>query len=192
MKYGNSPFVKAAVNMMFLTGNRANEFFVNITMSCIDAAVADHFEMLFRDMLYQPFDEIQYRHSFHHINVIFMAVVVEGDAVTVIVVNAGSGDNRPSKVAPEILGNYFGVTFIRLGIDIKAMLMVFITGSLYFFKRRAEMSFQFIEKSSAKGIAKVRVIEVLNISPEAIITVASFRDQAMDMRIPFKITTESM
>ncbi len=56
-------------------GNGAAEFFINLPVSGINAAVADHFEMFFRDMLDEAFHEIHNRKSFFHIGVIFVAVV---------------------------------------------------------------------------------------------------------------------
>ena len=39
-------------------------------------------------MLYQPFDEFHNGNGFLHILVIFMAIVMEGDKIPVIVVNS--------------------------------------------------------------------------------------------------------
>ena len=36
------------------------------------------------------------------------------------------------------------------------------------------------------------IVEMIDITPESIITVTAFRDETMDMRIPFKIPAESM
>ena len=35
---------------VFFTGNDSIKFFINLPVACINAAIADHFEMLFRDM----------------------------------------------------------------------------------------------------------------------------------------------
>ena len=99
-------------------------------MSGIDAAITDHFEMFFRDVTDQALDEIQDGNSFLHIFIIFMAVVVERDSVTVVLVDTGCSDNRPSEITAYILGHCLGITFIRLGVHIEAVLMIFIAGSL--------------------------------------------------------------
>ena len=178
---GCAPFVEPAVERMLFAGYRPDKLFVDFPMSGIDAAITDHFEMFFRDVTDQALDEIQDGNSFLHIFIIFMAVVVERDSVTVVLVDTGCSDNRPSEITAYILGHCLGITFIRLGVHIEAVLMIFIAGSLYLFKRRTKVSFHFVEKSSAEGIAKERVIKMLYISPEAVITVAAFGDQAMDM-----------
>ena len=45
---------------------------------------------------------------------------------------------------------------------------------------------------STESIAKESIVEMRDITPESIITVTAFRDETMDMRIPFKIPAESM
>jgi hypothetical protein len=192
MENGCAPFVEPAVERMLFAGYRPDKLFVDFPMSGIDAAITDHFEMFFRDVTDQALDKIQDGNSFLHIFIIFMAVVVESDSVTVVLVDTGCSDNRPSEITAYILGHCLGITFIRLGVHIEAVLMIFIAGSLYLFKRRTKVSFHFVEKSSAEGIAKERVIKMLYVSPEAVITVAAFGDQAMDMRVPFKIASKGV
>lgn len=79
------------------------EFFINFPVSCINAAVADHFEMFFRDMPDETSYELHNRKRFFDIGIIFMAVVMEGDKVAIIFVDPGGGNNRTSQIAP----NYF-------------------------------------------------------------------------------------
>lgn len=85
---GGTPLVKAPVKMMLLTGNSAPEFFVILAVAHIQAAIADHFIMLFRDMLDQAPDELHDRDGFLDIFVILMPVVMESDKVTVIFIDA--------------------------------------------------------------------------------------------------------
>ena len=121
-----------------------------------------------------------------------MAVIVEGDKVAIIFINTGSGDNGAAKITANIFGNGFWIAFIGFGVNIEAMFMVSIAGCFYFFERRAERCLQFIQKSSAKGIAEVSVIKVFYITPKAVITVSSFRDEAMNVRVPFKVSAKSV
>ena len=72
-------------------------------MSGIDAAITDHFVMLSRDMLDKMLYKFHNWDSFFNIVVIFKAVVMESIKVTILVANTGSGDYRPSGIAP----NYF-------------------------------------------------------------------------------------
>ena len=103
------------------------KFFINLPVACINAAVADHFEMLFRDMADQTLYELHNRKGLFHIGVIFVAVVVKGDKVTIIAVNPGCGDNRPPQIASNVFYGSFWVTFIRLGIDIETVFVIPVT-----------------------------------------------------------------
>ena len=67
-----------------------------------------------------------------------------------------------------------------------------ITTGRNFFKRRTDAEQHFLEESSTESIAKESIVEMRDITPESIITVTAFRDETMDMRIPFKITPKSM
>ena len=78
---------------------------------------------------------------------------MEGDKITVVFINTGSGDNRPSKITTDVLSDDFGVAFIGLCIDIEPIFVVFIAVSLDLFERRTDFSFHFVQKSSAEGIA---------------------------------------
>ena len=50
----------------------------------------------------------------------------------------------------------------------------------------------FIQECSAERIAKVRIIKVTDMTPEAIITKPTFWKKAMDMRIPFEVSAKGM
>ena len=177
---------------MLFTGNGSVKFFINFPVPCINAAVADHFEMFFRDMLDETFDELRNRKRFFDIGVIFVAVVMKGDKVAIIVVNPGSGNNRTSQIAPNVFYGGFGVAFSWLGIDIETVFVFPVTTGLYLFERGTDFGFQFIEQGSAESIAEVGIVEVIDITPKAVIAVSAFRDETMDMRIPFKIPAKGV
>lgn len=117
---------------------------------------------------------------------------MEGNKLTIIFINTGSGDNRSTKIAANIFGDNFRVAFVRFGINIKTLFVIFIAGSFHFFERRAGFSFHFVQKGSTEGIAKVSVVKVFHIAPESVITVSPFRDEAMNVRVPFEISAEGM
>ena len=84
------------------------------------------------------------------------------------------------------------ITTVGFGINIEAVFMFQITTGRNFLKEgpmRSNISF---EESSTESIAKESIVEMRDITPESIITVTAFRDETMDMRIPFKIPAESM
>ena len=168
------------------------ELFINLPVAGINAAVADHFEMLFRDMADKTLYELHNRKGFFNIGVIFVAVVMEGDKVAIIVVNPGRGNNGPPQIAPDIFYGSLGVTFIRFCIDIETVFVFTVTAGFQLFKRRADSGFHFIKLGSAESIAEVGIVEVIDIAPETIIAVAAFRNQAVDMRVPFQISAKGV
>lgn len=62
-------------------------------------------------MLHEEFDEIHGRESLFNIDVILMAVVMEGDGIgrSVIPVDPFCGDDRAAQIPADILGNGSGI-----------------------------------------------------------------------------------
>ena len=119
-------------------------------------------------------------------------MIVESDRITVIVIDPGSSDDRPAKITTDILSDYFGVTEIRFSIDIETMFMFAVTSCFYFFKRRPDPDFQFIEESGAESTAEIVIVKVPDITPGAVITETAFGEEAVDMGIPFEIPAKSV
>ena len=161
-------------------------------MPCIQTAIADHFKMFFRDVTDQTVYEIHNRQSFFHILFIFVTVIVESNGISVIPVNPGSSNYWPAKIAADVFSHYFRIAEIRFGIDIEALLMLSVTFRFHFFERRSNPVFQFIEKSRAESIAQIVVVKVFYMAPEAVITVATFGKEAVNVGIPFEIAAKSM
>ena len=119
-------------------------------------------------------------------------MIVESDRITVIVIDPGSSDDRPAKITTDILSDYFGVTEIRFRIDIETMFMFAVTSCFYFFKRRPDPDFQFIEESGAESTAEIVIVKVPDMTPGAVITVTAFGEEAVDMGIPFEVPAKSV
>ena len=168
------------------------ELRINLTVSCIQAAIADHFKVFFRNVTDEAFDEIHNRKSFFHICFVFVAVIVERNGIPVIAVDSGCGDHRSAKIPSNVFGDHFRVAEIRFGVDIEAVFVLAVAFSLDLFKRRSNAAFQFIEKSSTESITEIVVVKVLHMTPEAVVTIAAFRKKAVDVRIPFEIPAKSM
>ena len=81
--------IKTSVERVLLLRDGSVKLFINGPPAGIEAAISDHFIMLFRDMLYKALNKVHNRKSFFHILVIFVSVVMKGYKVTVIVVNSG-------------------------------------------------------------------------------------------------------
>lgn len=69
---------------------------------------------------------------------------MESDIFAVVIVNAGSGDYRPAK----ILHNRFRILLIGLGVNIKAMFIIFVTGSFCFFLKERLIFFSISLRSA--------------------------------------------
>ncbi len=179
-----APLVKASEKAVFITGNGSMEFFINFPVTGINAAVADHFEMFFRDMTDKTPYELHDREGLFHIGVILVAVVMEGDKVAIIAVNPGCGDNGAPQIAPNIFYGGFGVAFIRLGIDIETVFVFPVTAGFHLFEGRAEFFPHFIQQGGAESIAEVGIVEVIDLAPETVIAIAAFRNQAVDVGVP--------
>lgn len=79
-----------------------------------------------------------------------------------------------------------------LNTDLKAMFVFPVTLEFNFFKRRADLSFHLIEQGSTESITEKRVIKMFHVAPETVIAVTAFRNETMDMGIPFKIPAKSV
>lgn len=189
---GSPPLSKTAVDLMFFFGNDTMQFRINLTVPCIQTAIADHFKMFFRDVRDEPFYEIHDRQSFLHILVVFMAVIVESNGISIISVNPGCGYDGSAKIAADVFSDHFRVAKVRLGIDIEAVFVLAVAFGFYFFKGRTYFAFHFIEESRAESITQIVVVKMFYMAPKAVITVPAFGKETVDVRIPFEIPAKSM
>lgn len=161
-------------------------------MPCIQTAITNHFKMFFRDVSDETFYEIHNRQGLLHILIVFMAVIVESNSISIIPVNPGCGNDGSAKIATNIFGNGFRIAEIGLGIDIEAVFVLSVAFCFYFFKGRPYFVFHFIEKSRAESIAQIVVVKVLYMAPEAVVTVAAFGKETVNVGIPFEIAAKRM
>ena len=129
---------------------------------------------------------------------------MESNGISIVPINPGCGYDGPAKISANVFCNYFRIAKIGFGIDIEAMFVLTVTFCFYFFKRRANPAFQFIEKSSAERITEIVVVKMFYMAPEivvvkmfymapeAVITVTTFGKDAVDVRIPFEISAKSV
>ena len=136
-------------------------------------------------MLDEALNEFHNGNGFFYVFVIFMAVVVESDKISIIFIDPWSGDYRTAKITTDIFYDGFRVAFVGLCIDIEPFFMFPVAAGLDFFERGADPVFHFIKESGAEGVTKESIVKVMDITPEAIITVAPFRNEAVDVWIPF-------
>ena len=177
--------------MLFLW-NGTTELFIRVAVACIDAVIPNHFEIRFGDVADKSFHEIQYGNGFKNKLVVFMSVVVEGDRIAIIFINTGSGDNRSSKVSADVFCDNGRIAEIRFCIDIKPVLLIPVNRGFDFFEGITNPGMHFVKESGLKRFPKKLVVEVFKRTPTTGITNATFGNEAVDMRIPFKVTTKSM
>ena len=191
-KNGCAPLMETPVNVMLFFGNRSAKFCINIPVSRINTAIANRFEMFFRDMLDKTLNKFHGRNGFFHILVIFMTVIMESHILSVIAVDAGSSNYRTSKVTTDIFRNDFRITFVWFCIDIEAIFVIVIASGFLLFERGTYNSLHFIKKGSAKSVTEESVIKMGNITPEPVITVSTFRDKAVNVWVPFQVPAKGV
>ena len=59
---------------------------------------------------------------------------MESHKITIVGVNARSGNDRPAKVASDILDDLIGIAFIGHSSDIEPIFLVCIDAGFYFFE----------------------------------------------------------
>ena len=165
---------------------------VNVAVPCVKPIVPGHFEIFFRDVLYQQFNEINGREGLPYKGIIFMPVVVECHIVTIIGIDPGKGNDRASKITADIFNNGFGVAEVRFGIDIKTVFVFAVYFRFGLLEGRADPVFQFIQKDGLEGFTEVSVIEIFDSAPEAVIRKPAFCKEAVDVRVPFKGASKGM
>ena len=149
----SSPLIKAVVDMMFAFGNGTIEFGINFSVTCINPTIPNHFKMFFRNVANETLDEFHSRNRFFYVLFILMPVVMESDHFTIVFINSGCGNDRATKITPNVFYNNSGIAEVGFGINIKTLLVFTITFRLHFFERRTDFGFHFIEQSRAKSIA---------------------------------------
>ena len=171
--------------MVFFMGDSPVEPFVNFPVPGVNAAITDHFVMLFWDMADKALYKFHNWDRFFHIPVILVAVVMESDKIPIILIDPGSGNHGAPKVAANVFDGCFWVTFAGLGIYVEPFFVLPVAAGLYFFKGRANSGFHFIKQGSAEGIAQEGIVKIIDVAPESVVAVTSFRNKAVDMRVPF-------
>ena len=143
-------------------------------------------------MLDKAFDEFHDRDGFFDILIILVTVVVESDKIAIILVNSGSGDDWAAEITADVLYNGFRIAFVWLGIHIEAIFMLPVALGLNLFKGRADFCFHFIKERSAESVAEEGIVKVIDVAPEAVIAVPTFRDEAVDVGVPFQVPAKSV
>ena len=148
--------------------------------------------MFFRDMDDQFFDEFQSRDTFCNNTVIIVRSIMESHIITIICIDAGSGDHGTTKITSNVFYSNIGRTEIRFRSDVKAILMLFIDFIFDSGKRRTNVFCHPVKKGFTKSITEEAEIKVFHNTPDRVIACPTFRDEGMDMRIPFEVPAKCM
>ncbi len=176
------PLVKVPENMVFFTGNSPVELCVNFSVSGIDAAITDHFVMLFWGMADKTLYKFHNWNCFFHIFAIFVVAVMESDKIPIILIGSESGNYRTPKVVANIFDGCFWVTFVRLGIYVEPFFVLMVAAG---FEGRTGLGFHFVNQGSAESIAEERVVKMVDIPPETVTAVTAFGDDAVNVGVSF-------
>lgn len=166
--------------------------FIRLPVTGINAIVADHLEAFLGYVLSKTLHEFESRDSFFNVFVIFMAVIVKGDHLTIITVDTFGGYDRSTEITTDILGDRIGIALIGLSIYVETIFVFSIDQSLDRFERWTDMHLHFIKKSSTEGITKKMIVEVRDFAPGDVVSGTAFSDKAMYMRIPLKASAKSV
>lgn len=184
--------MKTAINTMFIFRDNTEEFCICFSVSGIQSAISNHFKVFFRDMGKESFDEINSGDSFLDVFIIFMTIVMKSNRIPIIAVYSGGCDNGTSKVTTDIFDGCVRIAEVRFGINVETMFMVAVTFGFDLFKRRTDDRFYFVQECGAEGVTKESIVKVSDMTPETIITKATFRKKTVDMGIPFEVSAKGM
>lgn len=177
---------------MFFLWDGTTELFIRATVPCINAIITNHLEIVFGDMAYKSFHEIQCRNCLVNKFVVFVSVVVESNRITIVAVNAGSSNNRTSKISADVFSDDGRVAEIRFCIDIEPILLITVNGGFDFFERVTNPGMHLIKECGLKRFPQEFIVKVFKRTPTPGITNAPFGNEAVDMRIPFEVTAKGM
>lgn len=177
---------------MFFSWDGTTELFIRVTVTCINAIITNHLEIGFGDMAYKSFHEIQYWNGLINKFVVFVSVVVESNRITIVAVNAGSSNNRTSKISADVFSDDGRVAEIRFCIDIEPILLVTVNGGFDFFERVTNRGMHLIKECSLKRFPQEFIVKVFKRTPTPGITNAAFGNETVNMGIPFKVSSKGM
>lgn len=141
--------------------------------------------MLFRDMPDEPLYEIHNRDRFFHICIILMPVIMEGNKVAVIFINPGGRNDRPAKIAADVFNNSSGIAFVWLCVNIETVLVLPVATGFNLFERRTNTGFHVVQQSGTESITEEGIVKMRDVAPETVITVTTFGNETVDVRVPF-------
>ena len=146
--------------------------------------VAEHFEMLFRDMDDQLSNKVRSRNGLGDGFVVFVSGVMIGYIFAIISINAGSRNNRSAEIAGDVFDGDIRSAKIWFCPDIKTIGVFCVHLIFNFQKRWTDTGSEALKKDFAKGVAEKVIIKVFDRAPGSEVASTTFRNECMDMGIP--------
>lgn len=107
-------------------------------------------------------------------------------------INPFCGDDRPPEISANVFNDIGRITFLISGIYIEAIDMIFINVRFNRPEGRTHVLLKFIEECSTEGVPEISVIKVCSPAPDNVITTATFRNETVNMWIPFEVAPKSV
>lgn len=176
------------------TRQKTEQLSVELMLLGIKAVIAEHVEMLLGDMDNETFYEIKGRNGFDDAFVVLVPLIPKRDERAVIVDDAGLRHGGPSDVSRDVIRDDMRRVEIGIGgVDIETVRMlsvklVFQGTELIF----SQDTFHVYKKRGLPTFSEHCEREIFNGTPYAKVAGTAFRDEHVNMRIPFQIPTESM
>ena len=124
--------------------------------------VAEHFEMIFRDMDDQLSNKVQSRNGLGDSFVVFMSGIMKSYIFAIISINARSRNNRSAEIAEDVFDGDIRSAKIWFCPDIKTI-GVFCVHLIFNFKKRwTDTGSEALKKDFAKGVTKKAIIKVFD------------------------------
>lgn len=101
----------------------------------------------------QPLNEFYGGNAFGNRFIVFVPGVVESNKVSIIFVDTGRSNYRPSKISCDVFDCGLGSAVIWFGPDIEAFLMILINMIFNFFEGSAQSPGKHIQKDFAESIS---------------------------------------
>ena len=117
---------------------------------------------------------------------------MKSHSIANIRINTGGGNNGSAEITADIFCYNGWITEIGFGIDVKTILLIMVNRSFDFFERISDKGMQFIQKSGLKRKTKKFIVKMIFRTPATGVADSAFRNEAMYVRIPFKIPPEGV
>ena len=141
------------------------EIFLLFMMFCINPIITEHLEMFFWYVDNEAFDEIHCRDTFRYGLMILMSGVMKGNKVAIIIVDAGSGDDRSAQVSADVLDGNIRGTEIRFSPDIETIWIFPVKFVFKSFEGTSELQRKLFQEDLTESQSEERIIEMIDIAP---------------------------